>query len=149
MIRFATLALCALLSTASSTAQAATAECPSAEHHAQLTALRDRIAGAESTEEAQELALDQTRLGHEAIDRARQLFPADADIAEADARLTAFEEGIAAATSPAQVADQLDTLDQTGATAGRCDYTNGEIVVIIIGFLLGILPGILFLFLFC
>lgn len=149
MTRFTTLALCAFLSMAATPAQAATAECPSAEDRAQLGALRDRIAGADTTDEARELALDQTRLGHEAIDRARQIFPADADIAQADARLTAFEEGLAAATSPAEVADQLDTLGQTGATAGRCDYTNGEIVVIIIGFVLGILPGILFLFLFC
>jgi hypothetical protein len=32
---------------------------------------------------------------------------------------------------------------------GGCSYDTVEIVVIVIGFILGIIPGIIFLFLFC
>ena len=140
------LALALQLTTA---APASAQECPSGQDRAQIEAFRDRIAGAESPAAARELALTQTRMGHEAIRRASRALPGDSAIAEADARLSAFEAGVNAAETQAQVAGQLDTLVQTETSLGSCDYTRTEIVIIIIGFLLGILPGILFLFLFC
>ncbi|MBI3785972.1 MAG: hypothetical protein HY270_21480 [Deltaproteobacteria bacterium] len=36
----------------------------------------------------------------------------------------------------------------TGGGHG-CNYTNGEVIIIVIGFVLGIIPGIIFLFIFC
>ena len=32
---------------------------------------------------------------------------------------------------------------------GGCNYTTGEVIIIVIGFVLGIIPGIIFLFVFC
>ena len=122
--------------------------CPCEAERTQLVAFRDRIANAESPEAAREMALSQTRLGHKAIKQAARLVSNDPGIAEADARLSAFEEGVNAAQTQEQVAAQFDQViaQHTGM---NCAYTTVEVVVIIIGFLLGILPGILFLFLFC
>lgn len=36
-----------------------------------------------------------------------------------------------------------------GGSSGGCSYTNGEILIIVIGFLLCIIPGIIFLVIFC
>ena len=95
------------------------------------------------------MALRQTRLGHEAIRRASRVLPKDAGIADALGRLDAFDAGVAASTSQQEVAGQFDALLLQNAAGGSCDYTTTEIVVTIIGFVLGIIPGILFLFLFC
>ena len=43
------------------------------------------------------------------------------------------------------MANVFGGLDQSAG----CDYTTTEIIVIVIGFVLGIIPGIIFLFLFC
>jgi hypothetical protein len=121
--------------------------CPTDAQTQRLEAFRDRVAAAPTTEAAQELALEQTKLGRLAIHRAHRVLPGNADIAEVESRFDAFEAGVYEARSPAQVADRFDLLIDT--RSAQCDYTTTEIVVIVIGFLLGILPGILFLFLFC
>ena len=130
-------------------AQASTGMCPTDADRSQLLAFRDRIAAAKTPQDAKEMAYKQTRLGHAAIRRAAEALPGDDGIAEADARLATFDAGVAGASTQAEVAAQFDTLMQTQAQEHRCDYTPSEVAIIVIGFLLGILPGILFLFLFC
>lgn len=122
--------------------------CPSDNQRQQLSAFRDRLAGAASTEEAREMAFEQTRLGHVAIERASHVFHKNQDLMVAQAQLDAFDAQIQTATSQAEVAAAVDQLVDSNADMD-CDYTNFEIVIIVIGFILGILPGILFLFLFC
>lgn len=124
--------------------------CPGEADRAQLLDLRDRVAAADSPESARRMALAQTRLGHKALRQAGRLLPRSAEISEAEARLVHFEAAIGASTTQAEVAGQIDALASTaGIGAGDCDYSNVEIAIIIVGFILGILPGILFLFLFC
>ena len=124
--------------------------CPTGAQRANLGAFRDRIAAAKTPEAAKEMAYTETRLGHQAIARAAHVLPHSADLADAEARLDTFDAGVGASTSQAQVAGQLDSLMATQAMdGGHCEYTPSEVVIIVIGFLLGILPGILFLFLFC
>ncbi len=36
-----------------------------------------------------------------------------------------------------------------GGGGGGCDYTTGEIIIIVLGFILFIIPGIIFLIIFC
>ncbi|MEQ1508311.1 MAG: hypothetical protein ABMB14_39130, partial [Myxococcota bacterium] len=137
----------ALLATAAPTAAlAAGRACPTDAERARFGAFRDRLAAAGTPDEAKELALNKVKVAHQAIDAAAGIVK-DADgIAEADAKLDAFEAQIDAATSQDEVAAAFTSL---GATAGSCDYDKVEIVIIVIGFVLGILPGILFLLLFC
>ncbi len=140
--------LCALsLGLFAGPAFASPSQCPTEAQHATLGGFRDRLAGAESPAAAKRLALQQTRLGHKAIDQARRAFPDEPGLAAADAKLDGFEAGVRAANTQGEVAAQVDTLS---ANVGmNCDYTSVEVVIIVIGFILGILPGILFLFLFC
>lgn len=124
--------------------------CPGEADRAQLLDLRDRVAAADSPAAARKMALAQTRLGHKALRQASRMLPKSADIAVAEARLVSFEAAINASTTQAEVAGNIDALASTaGVGAGNCDYSNVEIAIIIVGFILGILPGILFLFLFC
>jgi hypothetical protein len=54
-------------------------------------------------------------------------------------------------SSPMMLA--AENLNQPAASVsaggGRCDYTTGEIIIICLGFLLFIIPGIIFLIVFC
>lgn len=129
-------------------ALAGSMECPTEGQHAELRAFRDRIADAPSTDAAKDLALRQTRRAHKAIHRAARMVESSEELAAADAKLTAFEAGVRAAESPEAVALQFDTL-AASPTAARCDYTGVEILIIVLGFILGIIPGIIFLLLFC
>ena len=142
-----------------SAAVAAPADCPTDSDHAILSAFGDRIASADSPEAARGLALRQTRLARVAISRASLILPGDAEVMDAEARFATFEREVASSRSQSEVSKHFYALGQEGLpgqsrtgdtqSAANCDYTNGEIVIIIIGFILGILPGILFLFLFC
>lgn len=142
----ASLAALALLTAAPAFAKDG-GSCPSEADRAELRGFSARLASAGTTEEARELALAKIRLGQKAIDRAEKLRVADATgLAEAEARLDALEAGVRAAETPDAVAAQFDRLD---ANAVKCDYTPTEIIIIVVGFVLGIIPGIIFLFLFC
>lgn len=122
--------------------------CIQESHRAEMQAFRDKIADAGSPEEAREMALSKTRLGHKAIRRAARTLPDSSGLAEAEARLDAFEAGIEGAQTQQEVAMQFDQL-MAQRTGISCQYDTVEVVLIVIGFILGILPGVLFLFLFC
>lgn len=138
--------VCLLLASAPTFASADV--CPSESQRAELSAFRDRLAGAATVDDARDMAFEQTRMGHTAIERASRVLPRNQELAVAQAQLDVFDARLAAATTPAEVAAAVDQLSDSRAGM-NCDYTNTEIVIIVIGFILGILPGILFLFLFC
>ena len=78
-----------------------------------------------------------------------------------------FSEFLAVPTDPgnSKIVDQNETgsslmvlaendLDRSAVRVStgdghRCNYTTGEVIIIVIGFVLGIIPGIIFLFVFC
>lgn len=128
---------------------AAPMACPTSDQRAHFTAFRDRIAGAKTPEKAREMALAQTHLGHLAIRQAARSFPHNEEIEQAENKLNVFEDGVRSSISQQQVARQFDLLVGTQALSGGCSYGTVEIVVIVIGFIFGIIPGIIFLFLFC
>lgn len=142
------LAFVVAASTLASPAFASGPDCPCESERAQLMTFRNKLANAESPDAAREMALSKTRLSHKAIDQAEKLFPNDPEIAAAEQRLDTFEDGVARAQSQEEVAMQFDNL-MVQQVAGGCEYTPVEVAVIVIGFLLGIIPGIIFLFLFC
>jgi hypothetical protein len=116
----------------------------------ELVALHDAIASADTLAQAQELATPPLALAREAIARARGLAPDGASLAAMDQQLRNGELGVAAATTPEAVAGAF-SLAVTGppAAAIGCAYSTGEIIAIVIGFILGILPGIILLIVFC
>jgi hypothetical protein len=134
------------LAPAGSLAAEVTGQCPTEAQRTVFREFRDRLSGADSTEEAQRMALSKIRLGHKAIEQASKVVSDEEGIARAEARLYELEQGILASQTPIEVASQFDRLD---AQALDCHYDTVEVVVIVIGFVLGILPGILFLILFC
>lgn len=130
-------------------APARAADCPCAADRVELQGFRDKLANAATPEDARHLALEKTRLGHKAIRQVAKVAHGDPGITEADDRLSAFEGGVARAGTQEDVAHQFDVLMAADVADGHCAYTNVEIAIIIVGFLLGIIPGIIFLFLFC
>jgi hypothetical protein len=139
----------------------ATGGCACARERAAVTAYRDRILAAPTPEAARELALSQTRLAHGALARARWIMPFSRTIGKTSDKLEEYEARVRDARTQADVAREfsglvrladakpgtiVDTVELKGKT---CSYTTTEIVIIVIGFLFAIIPGIIFMFLLC
>jgi hypothetical protein len=131
----------------SSGAFASSNQCPTHHDRSRLTHFRDQLERAPTTEAARSMALSKLALADKAIDGAERVIPGEPGLVDARARLNAFESNVATAASPHAVAAQFDGLML--ADGGGCSYDTVEVVVIVIGFILGIIPGIIFLFLFC
>ena len=139
----------------------ATGGCACTKERAAVTEYRDRILAAPTPEAARELALAQTRLAHKALSRARWIVPFSGSIGKANRKLEDYEARVRSSRSQAEVAGAfgglvrlaeaepgtaVDAVELKGRT---CSYSTGEIVIIIIGFLFAIIPGIIFMFLLC
>ena len=135
-----------VLAPAGSFAAGPVGRCPTDSDRAILQEFQQRLSAADSAEEAQQMALSKIRLGHRAVKTASKLVSDQQGIARAEARLVELEEGILASQTPTEVAEQFGRLD---SQALNCHYDTVEVVVIVVGFVLGILPGVLFLILFC
>jgi hypothetical protein len=137
----------------------ATGGCACPKERAELRAFRDRILAAPTPEAARTIVISQTRLAHKALSRARWILPFSGTVRGASRKLEAYEARVREAKSQAEVAREWSTLTRMASAdggairdvkiSGSCSYTTIEIVIIIIGFLLAIIPGILFLFLLC
>ncbi|WP_347986246.1 hypothetical protein [Methylomonas sp. AM2-LC] len=168
--RVSTLALWTLILCLSSTATASlqtdiqsydliNSVCPTGlEQSRAFNKLRTDIVTAETLEQARVMALKPTEDAMNALDNAYSFLPFSDDLAEAKYRLNAARTRILAASSQQQVADELSGLmlaglDDNAATlnVGKtgCHYTNGEVVAIVIGLILGIIPGLILLVLLC
>jgi hypothetical protein len=95
---------------------------------------------------------------HRALSRARWLAPYSSSIRTAQRRLLAYQAGVGRARSEAEVAQEFGQLVRLADSGGipaqahvlsSCHYTTWEIVAIVIGFILGILPGIILLIILC
>lgn len=122
--------------------------CPTDRHLTKLQAFEDRLRGADSVEEARELALDKVDGSRDAVERAAKIVPNDPGLEEHIAQLDAFAEGVAEARTTDEVAHRFSTL-RSQRVAGACAYTTGEIIAIVLGLVLGIIPGIILLILLC
>ena len=122
-----------------------------------VEALRERIAGAATLAEARALALEPVAATRDALGRARWLAPGSDALARAEASIDRYAEHVAGAGSQAEVADAFASLVRPadGADVGTisglsgCHYSTGETIAIVLGFILGIIPGIILLFLLC
>jgi hypothetical protein len=135
------------------------ANCNGEGARAELVAFRDRIAAAPSVGEAQAMAFGQTRLARKAVSRARWIVPFHPALGEARAKLDDFDARVREAKSQAEVARSFGRLVRVASAddltivdaelKADCEYTTGEIVIIVIGFFLAIIPGLIFMALLC
>lgn len=137
---------------------------------AESDALARSIAAAPDVERAREVALEPARTARRALDGADALMPwSEPGLGRARERLASYERAVTEARDPAAVADQYDRLTHPGdasldgvrmADLGGpaadvhvgdvgCDYSTGEIIAIVIGFILAIIPGIILLIVLC
>jgi hypothetical protein len=138
---------------------AATPSCAcSVNRAAALAELRAQVAGARDVAQAQALATDGARQARVALDRARRLVFFDrGSLDAARGRLIAYESRVAqAATSEAVVAEfdatfagKVGPQAELNLNASSCTYTTGEIIAVVLGLILGIIPGLILLFLLC
>lgn len=137
-------------------------------HLSMLSERRQAIADAPTVEEARKLALSPARAARRALQVAVLIAPSSEKITSAKARLEGFEDRVEASETPSAVAGefghlldldmrsgnlvQVADLDVGNASVrgpGRCHYSTGEIVAIVFGFILFIIPGIILLIVLC
>ena len=114
---------------------------------ARFDAFAQKLADSPTLDEAQDKALGKIALTRKAVALAERPLHGDPAIAEATEKLDALDVQVRSATSPQQVALAFSQLNQSAKIT--CSYSTTEILIIIIGFLLFVLPGIILLILFC
>lgn len=129
--------------------------CVGEEERLELARYRDLVATAPTLEKARERATFPSRLARRALMLAGLVHPNDGDLDRVRARLAAYEERVARAASTQDAASEFDGLVRladasANVAAGRgCSYSTSEIIAIVFGFLLFIIPGIILLIVFC
>ncbi|MBS3952648.1 MAG: hypothetical protein KGZ88_06855 [Methylomicrobium sp.] len=134
--------------------------CPTgAEQNQELNHLQKTIASAKSLTQAQAIALVPTNEAIDALKNARSIMPFSDDLLIAETRLSDARTRILVASSQEQVADEfsgmmlagLDDDSAVHASAGStsCNYSSGEVIAIVVGLILGIIPGLILLFVLC
>ena len=134
--------------------------CPSGfKQNKDLNRLTQQITGASSLAEARTLALAPTNDAIAALKKAQTLAPFSDDIRQAEAKLDETRSRIMLASSQQQVADTFngmmlaglddDSAARVSAGDSGCNYSTGEIIAIVVGLILGIIPGVILLFVLC
>jgi hypothetical protein len=137
-------------------------------HSALLDDRRQQIAAAATVGDARKLAVGPARVARRALTVAAFVAPATDSFADAKTRLESFEAQVEASASPEEVAARFaELVDPTAASAGTpiqladlqvgnadvdaggCNYSTGEIIAVVIGFILFIIPGIILLIVLC
>lgn len=134
--------------------------CPSGpDQYHELTRLKEKIASADTVNQARTLALAPTDDAIDALKNARTFMPLSDDLRSAETRLSDARSRILVASSQAEVADEfsgmmlagLDSDSAAHVNVGKtkCDYSSGELIAIVVGLILGIIPGIILLIVLC
>lgn len=147
--------------------------CLPAPAHQFLREYQAEIASAPTVEEARGLVLGQTGLARRVLAGAGWLMPFSSSVDQAQHELDDLETRVYAAASQDDVAREFGDFMHLPASAngdeaiilagvqldkkvvdvdtngGGCEYTTGEIVLIVLGFIFFIIPGIIFLIIFC
>lgn len=123
----------------------------------ELTRYRDLVAEASSAEKARRLATRPSSLARRALGAARRLAPWSGSLRDAHEQLVGYEDRVAKTQTPAEAAQEFEGLVRlaggggvtVGGNSGSCHYTTLEIIAIVLGFILFIIPGIILLILLC
>ena len=122
--------------------------CPCDAERARLGAFAEKLADAPTLDAAQDKALDKLAMARKAVSIADKQFHGDPAIAEATEKLDALDTRVRAAESQQQVSLVFSQLAQDRMQAS-CSYTTVEILLIVLGFIIFIIPGIILLILLC
>ena len=122
--------------------------CPCDAERARLDAFAQKLADAPTLDDAQDKALGKLALAHKAVSIADKQFHGDPAIAEATEKLDALDTRVRSAESQQQVSLVFSQLAQDRMQAS-CSYTTVEILLIVLGFIIFIIPGIILLILLC
>lgn len=134
--------------------------CPSGlTQYQELTQLKQKIATAKSLGQARTMALAPTDDAINALKNASAMMPFSDDLRTAESRLSGARSRIMLASSQEQVADEFDGMMLAGLDndhaahvnigSGGCDYSTGELIAIVVGLILGIIPGLILLVVLC
>jgi hypothetical protein len=115
---------------------------------ARFDAFAQKLADAPTLDAAQDMALDKVALTHKVVRLADKQLDGNPAIAEATQKLDALDAQVRAAENQQQVSLAFSQLSQDRMKAG-CSYTTPEILLIVIGFLIFVIPGIILLLLLC
>ena len=129
------------------------------EQYQELTQLKHEITVAGTVNQARAIALAPTDGAIGALKNARTIMPLSDDLRSAETRLSDARSRILVASSQEQVADEFSGMMLAGLDNDRavhisagntgCDYSTGETIAIVIGLILGIIPGLILLVLLC
>ena len=122
--------------------------CPCDAERARLEVFAQKLANEPTLDDAQDKALDKLALSRKVVKIADKQLHGDPAIAEATEKLDALDTRIRSAESQQQVSLVFSQLAQDRMKVG-CDYTTAEILIIIVGFLFFLLPGIILMLLLC
>lgn len=130
-----------------------------ADQFQQITQLQQQIAAAGNVSEARLMALAPTDDAIDALKNARTIMPFSDDLKLAETRLSDARSRIQAAPTQAEIADEfsgmmlagLDNDSAAHVNVGKvgCDYSTGELIAIVVGLILGIIPGLILLIVLC
>lgn len=132
-----------------SPAKATKAQCMTETQRAELSRFQKRLEKQDSLEDAQRIADRKLRRAEGVLTKAKGLAPNDMGIEEGMQRAEDMHIRVDAAQTPAEVAAAFDVPAAAPAAGFDCDLTTGETIATVLGFILGILPGIILLILLC
>lgn len=143
------LALPALTLAPAAQASPAKAQCMTETQRVELSRFQKKLEKADSLEKAQRMADRKLRRAEGILTKARGMAPNDVGIEEGMQRASDMHIRVDDAQSPAEVAAAFDVSSAAPATGVDCQLTTGETIATVLGFILGILPGIILLILLC
>ena len=115
-----------------------------------LDALEARILEAETLPAAREIATVDSRQAYAVLSELRRMAPEGGSLARAGERLERYHARVQQARSRSEIVRGLREVTFTSPSMDDgCDYTGAEIVAIVLGFILGIIPGLILLVLLC
>lgn len=129
------------------------------EQYQELRQLKGEITAADTVTQARAMALAPTDGALGALKNARSIMPFSDDLRLAETRLSDARSRIVVASSQEQVSDEFDGMMLAGLDndsvarvstgGGSCSYSTGETIAIVIGLILGIIPGLVLLVVLC
>jgi hypothetical protein len=132
---------------------------PGSEQHQEIIQLKKEIAAAGTVNQARKIALAPTDGAIDALKNARIIMPLSDDLRLAESWLNDARSRILVASSQEQVADEfsgmmlagLDNDSAAHVSVGKasCNYSTGETIAIVLGLILGIIPGLILLVVLC
>jgi hypothetical protein len=123
-------------------------DCNCDAQRARFDAFAQKLADAPTLADAQDRALDKIALSRKVVRLAEKHAGGDPAIGEAMQKLDALDAQVRATSSQQQVSLVFSQMAQDRMKTA-CSYTAVEILIIVLGFLIFIIPGIILLILLC